>query len=94
MEENRITRMVSLPFLKKSAFYGSWGHGAMRYRISKKDDGLEVCVYPGPYALEYTSNEKKEYTQFEFSEKGFEAAIEFLNQTYDSRDWQAEKFRR
>ena len=43
----------------------------MRYRISKEDDELELCLYPEPYAYEYTPEESKRRERFPFSEEGY-----------------------
>lgn len=59
----------------------------MRYRIGKKEDQLEVCTYPEPYAFDATPEEEKKYISFGFSEEGYEEAIAWLNQEYQLGKW-------
>ena len=70
--------LFSFEFIKKSPFYGSYA--GMRYRIGKKDDGLEVCVYPEPYDFEHTDEKDKTYKTFPFSPEGYEQAGEYLEE--------------
>ena len=79
--------LFSLPFLKKEVFYGSYKH--MQYRIAKKEEELEVCLYPGPFSFDYTPEEQKEYKVFSFSEEGYEQAKDYLEQAWSSKDWEA-----
>lgn len=79
--------LFSLQFLKKEAFHGSYRK--MRYRLVKKEDVLEVCVFPGPYGFEHTPEEQKEYRTFDFSEEGYEEAKDWLEAQYPKRDWEA-----
>ncbi|MCD7817677.1 MAG: hypothetical protein LUH07_01295, partial [Lachnospiraceae bacterium] len=76
---------VSLEFIKKQDFFGSW-HG-MRYRIHKKDDVLDVAVYPGPYCWDVTKEDVKEHKEFPFTSEGFTEAVVWLNETYRNREW-------
>lgn len=46
MDEISLKGMLSLPFLKKERFTGSWK--TMRYMICKEEDKIKVVVYPGP----------------------------------------------
>lgn len=80
-----ITKTLPLQFIKKSPFYGSYK--GMRYVLRKKEDELEVCIYPEPYAFDVTEEEKKTYYTFEFSDNGYEEAISLLNQQYESGEW-------
>lgn len=69
-------------FTYGKAFTGS--AEKMRYRIIREKDGdeekLQAAVYPQPYCWEETAEEKKQIREFEFSEKGRTAMIEWLNQ--------------
>ena len=80
--------ILSIPFLKKSAFTGSYL--GMRYRLekwkSKETESLRVAVWCGPYNYDVTEECKKEYGEFPFSEEGIQGAVEWLN-----RKWEKEK---
>ena len=77
--------LFSFQFLKKEVFYGSYR--GMQYRIGKREDALEVCIYPAPYNFDYTPEEEKEYQTFPFSEEGYEQAKNYLEEAWSSRDW-------
>lgn len=91
MENNTpvITKLLPLQFLKKTPFYGSCRK--MRYRLSKQDDMLNVCIYPGPFGFDATPEDKKQFFTFEFSDAGYDEAIELLNQKYEEIDWDKEE---
>lgn len=57
----------------------------MRYMICKEEDKIKVVVYPGPYCLEKTPDEKKEAAYFDFNAEGLAEVTVWLNQTYLSR---------
>ncbi len=80
--------LFSLEFLKKTDYHGDYGH--MRFRIHREEGNLNVCVFPGPYALAYTPEEKVESETFAFDEEGYEAAKAWLQEKYESRDWSRE----
>ncbi len=79
--------LFSLSFLKKEVFYGSYQK--MQYRIGKKEEELEVCIYPGPFSFEHTPDEQKEYKAFPFTDEGYEAAKDWLEASFPTRDWEA-----
>lgn len=77
--------LFHLPFYKKEAFTGS--DRGLRFWIGKaevpredseeeKDTVLRVILWPEPFALKHTADEKKVSRDFPFSEEG-------LDQTYD-----------
>ena len=72
--------LFAFQFLKKGIFTGSYKK--MRYRIAKKEDTLEVCVYPEPFSFECTPEEEKTYQQFAFSEEGYARAKDWLEEIY------------
>ncbi|MDO5538566.1 MAG: GNAT family acetyltransferase [Eubacteriales bacterium] len=80
-----IEKMLPFQFVKKSPFYGSWK--GMNYRIIAKEGKLETCVFPGPYIFDKTPEEKKTYAIFDFSEEGYDAAIDFLNKEFRTGEW-------
>lgn len=74
----------------KMPFTGSYGN--MRYRFFKVEHELEsgekearmlVTVWPGPYAFDHTSKEVQKSHEFEFSENGKDAAVDWLNEIAD-----------
>lgn len=80
-----VTKMFPLQFLKKSPFFGSYGK--MNYRLMKADDQLQVCIYPGPFCFDATSEERKQYFTYEFSDTGYDAAIAQMNEVYEATNW-------
>ncbi|MCC8047204.1 MAG: GNAT family acetyltransferase [Clostridiales bacterium] len=81
---------ISLEFLKKRNFTGSYK--GMRYNLFKQDDRLTAAVYPQPNCWECTPEEKKTYESFEFSAEGLDAAVEWLNDSYEKNDWNKRNF--
>ena len=79
--------LLSIPFYKKTCFYGSWK--GMHYRIQKeeKEEGacFEVVVWPGPYNMAKTPQEKWQKEEFTFSEEGLDEICAWLNQTYEKQ---------
>ncbi len=90
--------ILSIPYLKKAAFSGSFQ--GMRYRLKKKEaetepaeDGREparetflgVTAWEGPYSYEATPKDGMEERDFPFSEEGIIEAVDWLNQM-----WQAQ----
>lgn len=78
--------LLSIPYYKKTCFYGSWK--GMRYRIQKeeresKEPCFEVIVWPGPYQMAKTPEETWQRKEFEFSEKGLDEICAWLNQKYE-----------
>jgi hypothetical protein len=104
-----ITRKDVMPvnFLKKEKFTGS--DTGMRYRMEMtkrevpKEDGadgetvedtvLTVTSWPEPYGYDATPEEEKTRKEFPFSEEGKLAAVDWLNEQYESRkeEWDAAK---
>jgi hypothetical protein len=48
----------------------------------KKIEYLTATVWPEPWSLEHTADEKKQSKEFEGSQAGLEAALEWLRETY------------
>ena len=84
----RRNDILSIPFLKKSAFTGSYQ--GMRYRLEKisgeTDECLAVCIWPGPYSYNATPEEQKESADFDFSEEGVCAAVDWLNEQWKNQE--------
>ena len=66
-------------------YYGEYEK--MRFRISRDGDELKVEVYPGPYNLANTPEDKVETKSFAFSDDGYEDAKKWLEEELASRDW-------
>lgn len=73
--------ILSIPFLKKSAFTGSFQ--GMRYRMEKvsteETDCLQVSIWEGPYSYEIAGEKQMEKEIFPFSEEGICQAVEWMN---------------
>ncbi|MDO4489371.1 MAG: hypothetical protein Q4B67_09835 [Eubacteriales bacterium] len=83
---DKVTRfdMLPLSFLKKSAYTGSKGN--VRYRIEKKEEEerkfLFLSVWTTPFAYDKTNAEDMETKEFDFSDKGIDEIVDFLNENY------------
>ena len=79
--------ILSIPFLKKSAFTG--GYQGMRYRMEKckneETESLRVVIWNGPYSFDITEESKKEYQEFPFSEEGICRAVDWLNAKWEEQ---------
>ena len=76
--------LLSMGFYEKSRFTGSIGN--LNYILEKKQEEgksplLLATYFPGPFCSEKTPDEKKKYHEEEYSEEGFVAMTEFLNET-------------
>lgn len=95
--------ILSIPFLKKSKFTGSFR--GMRYRLEKVEvetepagEGTEAkteaflrtTFWEGPYSYDATPEEKKEYREFPFSEQGILETVDWLNEMWQQQPerWQ------
>lgn len=79
------------------AYFGS--HKGMRFRLAreplenvffvKKEDRapatLMATVWPEPYSYGVTAKELMNSENFEVSEEGFDAAVKWINDQYESR---------
>lgn len=73
---------VSIPYLKKAVFTGSYGK--MRYLLTKAEDAqgntvLRAVYWKGPYASFKVPEEEKTAAEFPFDEEGISQAIAWLN---------------
>ena len=79
--------LFHLPFYKKEAFTGS--DRGVRFWIGKEEvpaeEGqeekmtvLRVILWPEPFALKHTADEKKIKKDFAFSEEGLDEAYEWI----------------
>ena len=64
----------------------------MRYRLQKKSDGqdavLETVIWPEPFSEEKTDDGLKIKKTFDFTEDGKEDAVCWLNEMYESKNWE------
>ena len=79
--------LFHLPFYKKEAFTGS--DRGLRFWIGKtelpaEEEGgtgetrLRAVVWPEPFSLKHTEDEKKKSKDFPFSEEGLDQAYEWI----------------
>lgn len=77
-------------FAYKGIYTGALGN--MRYRIwrtgEKQDFILVACAWAGPMAYAYIPDEDKTTAEFEASEEGRLAVIEWLNEEYEKGSWE------
>lgn len=84
-----------LYFKNGNPFSGS--EGGMRYLIEmkkkpnpadesgkKKLEYLTGTIWPGPWSLEHTAEEKYQTAEFEGSQQGLEAAMAWLRERYEA----------
>ena len=73
--------ILSLEFLKKSEYTGS--HSGMRYRLegvtAEEERRLKVTLWPEPFSYGATPDEQKRSEEFDFSEEGILAAVDWMN---------------
>ena len=77
--------MISIPFLKKTVFTGSYkGMNFLLKKVSD-DDGDRICTiaWPGPFNFAVTADEKKVTHEVPFGEKGILEAVAWLNEHYE-----------
>ena len=79
-----LTGMISIPFLKKSVFTGSYrGMNFMLKKLSNDDgDQIQAIAWPGPYNYAMTEDEKKITREVPFSADGILEAVAWLNEHY------------
>lgn len=92
-----LSGMVSIPFIKKRPFTGSYR--GMRYMLCKKDRLMEVgtegqpektepvirgFIWPEPFNYESTAEENKRSRDFPFHQDGMLEAVAWLNEEYEA----------
>lgn len=71
--------VLSLSYLKKTSFTGSCQ--GIRFLLRRDEQGgLQVFVWPEPYAFDKTPDEQKITCQLEFSEEGIVQAVDWINE--------------
>lgn len=92
--------VMPIPFLKKEAFTGSYQ--GMRYRMKKKEIPvsensketlvkLSVHVWPQPFCFDKTDDALKTEKLFDFSADGIHAAVDWLNEMYQTKTFSSKK---
>lgn len=79
---------AGLPYINRGVYTGSYK--GMRYRMCKKETEekgkyLEAVIYPEPFCFEVTPEEQKQWGEFPFTSEGFDEAVVWLNQEYESQ---------
>lgn len=92
-----LSGMISIPFLKKSVFTGSYQ--GMRYLLRKDEKMvkeaageeaaqtepvLTAVIWPEPFNYAMTAEEKKSSRAFPFTEDGIQAAVAWMNEEYEA----------
>ena len=81
-----LTGMISIPFLKKSVFTGSYrGMNFMLKKISDDDgDRIQAIAWPGPFNFAMTAEDKKVSHDVPYSANGILEAVAWLNDYYEA----------
>lgn len=92
-----LSGMISIPFLKKSVFTGSYL--GMRYLLRKDQKVMEeakeeepakteavltAVIWPEPFNYVMTAEEKKSSREFSFDKDGIQAAVVWMNAEYEA----------
>ena len=93
--------ILSIPYLKKTTFTGSYDGLRFRFAVVKKESEvqekeqqvLQITAWDGPYGFDATSEEKKQQIETEFSEEGIQNGIDWLNALWeaDPEKWKRAK---
>ena len=77
---------LSLNFYKKEPFQGSYK--GLRYQLQmitvEEDKKLEVVIWPEPYCITATPDEKKQTMTYSFDDDGLEQAIAWMNEMHET----------
>lgn len=76
-------KKYQLNYIEKETQSGSFQ--GMRFSFLKTEGRLGVMVYPEPFCLEMTAEEKKIFRDFTFSKEGLDEAIAWLNELYEEK---------
>lgn len=72
-----------LNYIKMERQSGSFQ--GMRFTFQRQEDTLMVTLYPEPYCLEKTPDEKKKTASFPLTEEGLDQAVAWLNEEYEKQ---------
>ena len=73
-------------YIKKEEYTGSMD--GMRYMLRKKEGEetrLEAVIWPEPFGYRATPEKKKQRMEFEFSARGLEEAVDWMNEQYEGQ---------
>lgn len=91
-----LSGMISVPFLKKNVFTGSYM--GMRYLLrkdektvkeaqgdepAKTETVLTAVIWPEPFNYVKTADDKKHDKEFAFSKEGIQDAVAWMNKEYE-----------
>lgn len=81
-----LTGMISIPFLKKSVFTGSYkGMNFMLKKVSDDDgDKIRAIAWPGPFSFGATADEKKVSHDVPFHADGILEVVKWLNEHHET----------
>ena len=89
--------ILSIPYLKKATFTGSYKGLRFRFAVIEKEipckekeekgedikkELLEITAWEGPYGFDATPEEKKQRIEVDFSEEGIQQGIDWLNKLW------------
>ena len=93
--------ILSIPYLKKSAFTGSYEGLRFRFAAVKRkteseeqeQQVLQIKAWEAPYSYDATPEEKMKSMDMEFSENGIQQGIDWLNGLWEAEPerWRAAK---
>lgn len=93
--------ILSIPYLKKTTFTGSYEGLRFRFAVVKRkselgeeeEQVLEITAWEAPYGYDATLEEKKKRIDTEFSEEGIQQGIDWLNGLWEAEPdrWRAAK---
>lgn len=84
--------MLRISYLNHLTFTGS--HEGIRYLVKNdiieedvngekvNKNRLSLCTYPDEFSFDNTDDSKKKYKFFEYSEKGIDDLIEYMNEEF------------
>lgn len=72
-------------YIKKERFTGSYCGMRYLYEKVEKEEGKVICArhWPEPFCFEKTDEEKIISNEFEFSQEGLDAAIDWLDKAQE-----------
>lgn len=77
---------LSLNFYKKEPFQGSYQ--GLRFQLKmvtiEEEKKLEVILWPEPYGIDATPDEKKQTMLYSFDEEGLTQAIDWMNEMHET----------
>jgi len=69
---------ISINYIKLKPYFGSVD--GISFAFIKNEEKLEAYLYPGPFCFDKTPDEQKLKAEFEFSDDGYAASIDWINE--------------